>query len=88
MAPSGDQILNECKWPDLVTKYRTNSSSANEILKDLLTIWSQYPGSVVPLAMFYLPLSYDAYKGPKYFDTFTSGQCNLSSLVVDVVSWV
>ena len=54
VAPYGKQILNECKWRDLVTKLRTNSSSANEILKDLLNIWSQYPGSVVPLAMFNL----------------------------------
>ena len=45
VAPYGDQILNEGKWRDLVTKFRTNSSSANEILKDLLKIWSQYPGS-------------------------------------------
>ena len=42
----------------LVAKLVTNSSSTTEInlksrkLKDLLKLWSQCPGSVVPLAMF------------------------------------
>ena len=45
-----------------MAKLATNSSSATEInlelfwLKDLLKIWSQYPGSVVPLAMFNKPI--------------------------------
>ena len=46
VAPSGGQIA-------------TNSRSFTEInfklflLRDLLKLWTQYPGSVVPLAMFY-----------------------------------
>ena len=58
MAGSGDQIKNLFKWRHLFAKFATNSSCATEInlelfwLEDLLRIWSQYPGSVVPLAMF------------------------------------
>ena len=52
--PSGGQICNQI----LVAKLATNSSRDTEInfeilwLKDLLKLWNQCPGSVVPLAMF------------------------------------
>ena len=64
MAGSGDQIKNLFKWRHLFAKFATNSSGATEInlelfkLKDLLKIWSQYPGSFVPLAMFFLQICF------------------------------
>ena len=40
VVPSSGQIGNQCKWWHLVVKFGTK-------------LWTQYPGSVVPLAMFF-----------------------------------
>ena len=55
---SGGKMGNQCKWRHLVAKFATSSRSFTEInfklfkLRELLKLWTQYPGSVVPLAMF------------------------------------
>ena len=66
VAPSGGQFCNSCKWRHLVANFKTNASGAiwwpflqlmqvapKFLAGEITQVYTLYPGSVVPLAMFY-----------------------------------
>ena len=53
VVPSEGRFCNYCRWRHLVNNFATNASGAKFLAGELK---SQYPGSVVPLAMFFSKL--------------------------------
>ena len=67
VAPSGGQFCNSCKWRHLVANFKTNASGAiwwpflqlmqvapKFLAGEITQVYTLYPGSVVPLAMFFV----------------------------------